>query len=1141
MNRMIRFHLFVFPGAPLCLAVLMLLVACASTAATSDLPTATHTPDATSLPAVFFFRQKKDPNIYTQALMEGELVLVDDCLRIGGADGHVPIWPWDFALETGDSDVRVVGADGRVVAEIGDRLRISGGEVPAMPVVEDAARPLLANCPGPYWAVGNEIERVALMASPTSAEPPVSCTAEPSRKTTSPIPTGTPPPSPTAAGLGVSVGTEPGLPQILSEGTLDCVPTGSLAHCVDDVLSIEFDIPASWGSVKTKLLAGGYTGHAYYYYFGGKTDAGPKDLVAGGLSANYSSGGRGAMPTDFWGYEDADWHRASACAGSGDRFGNSYPICREVSDHVAWMIRFPSAEVLCPHGFYAWETAPAFRIEVNLPDNPKINGFVFEAAFFSRAFADQVEAELYPLLGIQAGFEPRRCDEASRQAFDRQLAALIDSIMERTADAETIENVDELIHFAESIVVRERDDNLPASTTATPTSTSAEAHFITPLVTAGGRRFELQFDSWSPDGEWIAYWRREGEDGFPAHLVFVHVDTGVTCWHEEVNAQSFAPGQVIWGEDSRVAALVSEQGAALGGFVCDTFVPVDNPAAGDWSPTVDISPDGRYRAETRLIGWDEGGGQYKRLTIVATAAEDIIVTIPYVDGANFGWADQGWLDNELYLVGQTAEQGVLYVSPSEGKVGHVIPDFFGLEARATEDGALVHSQVDATTGEYHLLLQQWHPDTGKLPALLYHSELDRVEELAYYDAWPFFDSSSFTPDGHWLLLGSPVAAGQPGPTSSYWLRPVDPPGSVAIEITARVDFDGFSLAAQRMGQIAANIVRRGWRFCGLSTATDRMIFCANDSVYAFSRSGAVPLGRWVARSYNLSRAGQAWWSPDGKRTVVMGYPTAKGNEALFVIHVCPPSGEGILSPTDALRPPAVFFERILDCTAGERFSHCADEFLNLEFDIPSRWPVIETRFGDGAADGFRYDYLFGGKSLTEPSSLRAGGRSIDFAEQRGATQTDFSGYGHAEPQFRKRGCDPRWAESMAVCVEVTENVAWMIRFPKARLMCEGDSLWPSRPAFRIEVNLPDNRAIQGFVFEAPFWSERFATQMEKDLYPLLGKCDELSRQAFDAQRMALIESIINRTADAETLENVDELLHLAESIMVRERENNRED
>ena len=392
MNRMIRFHLFVFPGAPLCLAVLMLLVACASTAATSDLPTATHTPDATSLPAVFFFRQKKDPNIYTQALMEGELVLVDDCLRIGGADGHVPIWPWDFALETGDSDVRVVGADGRVVAEIGDRLRISGGEVPAMPVVEDAARPLLANCPGPYWAVGNEIERVALMASPTSAEPPVSCSAEPSRKTTSPIPTGTPPPSPTAAGLGVSVGTEPGLPQILSEGTLDCVPTGSLAHCVDDVLSIEFDIPASWGSVKTKLLAGGYTGHAYYYYFGGKTDAGPKDLVAGGLSANYSSGGRGAMPTDFWGYEDADWHRASACAGSGDRFGNSYPICREVSDHVAWMIRFPSAEVLCPHGFYAWETTPTFRIEVNLPDNATINGFVFEASFFSRAFADRIEA-----------------------------------------------------------------------------------------------------------------------------------------------------------------------------------------------------------------------------------------------------------------------------------------------------------------------------------------------------------------------------------------------------------------------------------------------------------------------------------------------------------------------------------------------------------------------------------------------------------------------------------------------------------------------------------------------------------------------------------------------------------------------------
>ncbi|MGC9335174.1 MAG: hypothetical protein ACP5JJ_13560 [Anaerolineae bacterium] len=162
MNSTVGFRFPTVLCALLCLAALThtLLAACASTTATADLPTPTHTPGATSLPAVFFFRQKEEPNVYMQALMEGDLVLVDDCLRVGGAEGHVPIWPWDFALETDDSDVRVVGTDGRVVAQIGDRLRISGGEAPAMPVVEDAARPLLDNCPAPYWIVGNSIARV---------------------------------------------------------------------------------------------------------------------------------------------------------------------------------------------------------------------------------------------------------------------------------------------------------------------------------------------------------------------------------------------------------------------------------------------------------------------------------------------------------------------------------------------------------------------------------------------------------------------------------------------------------------------------------------------------------------------------------------------------------------------------------------------------------------------------------------------------------------------------------------------------------------------------------------------------------------------------------------------------------------------
>jgi hypothetical protein len=735
--------------ALLCLAALTLLAACASTAATADLPTPTHTPGATSLPAVFFFRQKEEPNAYMQALMEGDLVLVDDCLRIGGADGHVPIWPWDVALETDDSDVRVVGADGRVIAQVGDWLRISGGEAPAMPVVEDAARPLLANCPAPYWIVGNEIERVAERPGPSpSPNTPAAPAAETVALSPTPATPATPTPTPvssrppslanaegliafvdsegrlylirpdgrnlrqvTASGKafapawspdgetlayvyqekaeeprraalyrldtgqtklagapeerlrslawspngryllldsGTSIagqiaivevasgqtvhesltavgfawspdgqrlalgqlqpledpisvefgdsfslavlevgagasrvvltdtsevlyfprawlpdgrllydrldwdedagtgehsrwtvtvdglvstpepaanvppafdrevtlarlpkafreestgsfswspdgrwlvfhtrldremevyvfdweqggepvrlidGTSPAWrpaevsqrPAVLSEGTLDCVPAGTFSHCVDDVLGIEFEVPASWGPIETGLRPGLDAGFAYDYYFDGKAHAETEPLAAGGRSADFAEA-RGAMPTDFGGYEHAGWQRTSACAGSGDWFSNSYPVCRQVNENVAWMIRFPNASVLCEDVLGNWQTLPVFRIEIGLPDNPTINGLVFEAPFFSEQFAGRVQNELYPLLGARLDWRASKCDASGREAFDAQLEALIETITNRTADAETLEKVDELVHLAESIRCQE--------------------------------------------------------------------------------------------------------------------------------------------------------------------------------------------------------------------------------------------------------------------------------------------------------------------------------------------------------------------------------------------------------------------------------------------------------------------------------------------------------------------------------------------------------------------------------------------------------------------------------------------------------------------------------------------------------------
>jgi hypothetical protein len=241
----------------------------------------------------------------------------------------------------------------------------------------------------------------------------------------------------------------PRQPELVSASRLECTPAGAFSRCVDELLDIEFEVPASWGEIETSLRTGGYTGFAYDYYFGGKPHGETYPLVAGGRSADFSEG-RGAMPTDFGGYRRPGWQGTSAC---DSRWSNSYPLCSKVSDNVAWMIRFPNAGVLCEDVLGNWQTVPVIRIEISLPDNPTINGFVFEAPFFSERFAGRVENDLYPLLGARLAWMASKCDEASREAFDAQLMALVDSLSERTADAETLEKVDELVHLAESIVV----------------------------------------------------------------------------------------------------------------------------------------------------------------------------------------------------------------------------------------------------------------------------------------------------------------------------------------------------------------------------------------------------------------------------------------------------------------------------------------------------------------------------------------------------------------------------------------------------------------------------------------------------------------------------------------------------------------
>jgi Tol biopolymer transport system component len=420
--------------------------------------------------------------------------------------------------------------------------------------------------------------------------------------------------------------------------------------------------------------------------------------------------------------------------------------------------------------------------------------------------------------------------------------------------------------------------------TGIPTSTPVPLQFADPLVTAPDSEFGLGFDSWSPDSQWIAYWVGETAEGSPAHLTFVNVRTGSKCQHPEVSAQ-YGSGWVAWQEDDRVIAVLDQEGEAMAGSVCETFAPVEKPALLDRHVTVDTSPDGRYRAETRLVRWEGEGGRYETLTIAGTATGQTIATVSYLTSSNFGWAGQGWLNDELYLIGQTADQGILYVSLPEGRIGHVLPDLIGLDASEEEYVVYLCRQANPATGEYHLLLVRYKDGTGRLPLLLYHSELDRVEELAFYDIGVNFDSSSFTPDGEWLLLGSPIAEGQPGPSSNYWLRPVDPPDSVATKIVPGVKFDESSGEAQKMAEIAAEAVLGSWTFGGSSGQAEKMAFYNGNSVRIWSLPDGRLLGGWSTRAPSYY-VGYLRWSPDGTLLAAGRFDTqTRHEEALFVIQV----------------------------------------------------------------------------------------------------------------------------------------------------------------------------------------------------------------------------------------------------------------
>ena len=169
-------------GCVIVLAMMFVtLIACGAGPA-AERPATTPSPDATTGEAkltrsdqeVFFPQERATggPIAVPSARGSGRLRLDDEgCIRMtipgeGPESGWVPVvWPSYLELDTGGGKVRILDRrSGRVVAEVGKRVIMGGGEITREALrengimEEEQVSELFERCPGDYWMVGEGVQ-----------------------------------------------------------------------------------------------------------------------------------------------------------------------------------------------------------------------------------------------------------------------------------------------------------------------------------------------------------------------------------------------------------------------------------------------------------------------------------------------------------------------------------------------------------------------------------------------------------------------------------------------------------------------------------------------------------------------------------------------------------------------------------------------------------------------------------------------------------------------------------------------------------------------------------------------------------------------------------------------------------------------
>jgi hypothetical protein len=97
---------------------------------------------------------------FMDALLQGELIVEDGCLRVSHADASnsaLVIWQPDYFLNDNNGRIEIWNREGQVIARVGEEIKLGGGSASLATFSSQLREPVPGQCKGPYWLMGEVV------------------------------------------------------------------------------------------------------------------------------------------------------------------------------------------------------------------------------------------------------------------------------------------------------------------------------------------------------------------------------------------------------------------------------------------------------------------------------------------------------------------------------------------------------------------------------------------------------------------------------------------------------------------------------------------------------------------------------------------------------------------------------------------------------------------------------------------------------------------------------------------------------------------------------------------------------------------------------------------------------------------------